>query len=87
MKHDGVMAPGCVCLRPVFEINEAPKPPNEALYQKGYKDDITNQPLLYGLVDAARTKELEYFAPKGVWIKRPKAEAFQKTGRPPMSVR
>ena len=87
MKHDGIMTPGCVGLQPIFEVNEAPEPRNEALYEKGYLDDITKQPLLDGLVNAARANELEYFASKGVWIKRPKSEAFQKTGRPPISVR
>jgi hypothetical protein len=87
MKRDGIVTPACVGLQPIFEINEVVEPRNEALYQKMYKDDITKQPLLDGLVDAARAKELEYFASKGVWIKRPKAEAFQKTGRPPISVR
>ena len=57
------------------------------MYSKGYKDDITKQPLLDGLIDAARAKELEYFGSKGVWIKKPKGEAFAKTGRPPISVR
>ena len=87
MKHDGIVSPGCVGLQPLFEVNEVHEPRNEALYSKNYRDDITKQPLLDGLVDEARAKELEYFAPKGVWIKRPKADAFQKTGRPPVSVR
>jgi hypothetical protein len=87
MRHDGTMTSGCVGLQPAFEVTDAPEPRNESLYQKGYRDDITKQPLLDGLVDAARAKELEYFASKGVWVKRPKAEAFQKTGRAPISVR
>ena len=36
---------------------------------------------------AARTTELEYFNSKGVWRKRPRQEAFARTGRQPISVR
>ena len=32
-------------------------------------------------------QEFAYFHPKGVWIKRPKATAREKTGRPPITVR
>ncbi len=39
------------------------------------------------LVRAARVQELTYFKDKGVWLKRPKAEARQVTGRPPITVR
>ena len=35
----------------------------------------------------ARAKELKYFCEKGVWIKRPRQEAFAMTGRAPISVR
>ncbi len=51
------------------------------------KDDITGQVLRDDLVREARAKELEYFKSKGVWAKRPRREAKQVTGRPPISVR
>ena len=61
MKVDGTMIEGCVGLQPIFEVNAVEEPKNEALYAKGYKDDISKQPLLDGLVGAARANELEYF--------------------------
>ena len=87
MGADVKIIPGCVGLRPAFEVNVVEDPKNAALYSKGYKDDITKQPLLDSLIDAARAKELAYFGPKGVWIKKPEGDAFAKTGRPPISVR
>jgi hypothetical protein len=87
MGVDFKIIPGSVGLQPIFEVNVVEDPMNAALYSKGYKDDITKQPLLDGLIDAARAKELEYFGSKGVWIKKPTGEAFAKTGRPPISVR
>jgi hypothetical protein len=39
------------------------------------------------LVAAARATELQYFNSKGVWRKRPRQEAFARTGRQPISVR
>ena len=70
----------CLGLQPAFEINVVEGPGGAVMYAKG-------EPLLDGLVGAARAKELEHFGPKGVWIKRPKNEAFTQTGRPPISVR
>ena len=52
-----------------------------------YRDDISGQLLRDGLVHEARAKELKYFTDKGVWIKRPKNEARQKTGKGAISVR
>ena len=54
--------------------------------EKYYKDALTGQQLVGHLVEAARKKELEYFAEKQVWRVRPREEAYQKMGRPPMSV-
>ena len=51
------------------------------------KDDITKQVLNDKLVMAARAIELEYFNAKGVWRKRPRQEAFARTGCQPISVR
>ncbi len=52
-----------------------------------FRDDITGQLLRDDLVREARAKELQYFCDKGVWVKRPKSEARQKTGRGAISVR
>jgi len=52
-----------------------------------FKDDITGQVLNDELVKQARMVELEYFRAKSVWTKRPKAECYRQTGRPPISVR
>jgi hypothetical protein len=52
-----------------------------------YHDDMTGQPLADQLVLEARQKELEYFHLKNVWLKRPRAEAKQRTGKPAISVR
>ncbi len=46
-----------------------------------YRDGMSGQLLRDSLVHAARAKELKYFVDKGVWIKRPKNEARQKTGK------
>ena len=52
-----------------------------------FRDAITGQPLEAALVRAARREELEYFAAKTVWRKVPRAEAMQKQGKPPISVK
>ena len=39
------------------------------------------------LVIEARKKELEFFQSSGVWVKVPHQQAFQRTGRRPISVR
>ncbi len=52
-----------------------------------FRDDVTGQLLKDELVREARAKELQYFCDKGVWVKRPKHEARQKTGRGAISVR
>ena len=51
------------------------------------KDDLTSQPLRDDLVEAARATELEFFCSKGVWLKVPRQRAFERTGKPPISVR
>ena len=56
-------------------------------YSGKYIDDMSKQVLKDSLVQEARAKELLYFNSKGVWRKRPRSEAFQKTGRPPITVR
>ena len=52
-----------------------------------YKDAITGQPMIPELVQAARAKELEYFASKGVWHYRPRSEALERMGKPPITVK
>ena len=52
-----------------------------------FKDSVTGQPLEQSLVRAARKLELEYFEAKGVWERRPRAEALARTGKAPISVR
>ncbi len=52
-----------------------------------YRDEITGQPLIPELVHQARKKELDYFNSKGVWTKKLKAEAYSRTGKPPVTVR
>ena len=52
-----------------------------------FRDDVTGQLLRDDLVREARAKELQYFCEKGVWVKRPRHEPKQKTGRGAISVR
>ena len=54
---------------------------------RGPCDAITGQPLDPVLVAEARKKELEYFETKGVWHKRPRAEAYRRMGKPPITVK
>ena len=54
---------------------------------KAYKDALTGQPLQTDLVEAARKKELEYFAEKCVWRLRPRSEAYERMGKPPITVK
>ncbi len=55
--------------------------------EQGYSgksvDDMSKQVLRDDLVREARAKELTYFNDKGVWRKRPRQEAYQRTGRAP----
>ena len=46
-----------------------------------YLDAVTGQPLIPALVRAARAEELRYFETKGVWHRRPRAEALMRTGK------
>ena len=55
--------------------------------QETYLHDLTGQPLPPDLVKKGRKVELDYFHDKGVWTKRPYAEAKRVTGKPPISVR
>ena len=59
----------------------------QAERQVTFVDDLTGQPLPPSLCRQARQEELEYFRTKGVWELRRVAEALQRTGRRPISVR
>lgn len=59
----------------------------EAVMDKKYWDDITGVSLNPKLVHEARLKELEEFRQKSVYKKVPLTRCFDKTGRPPISVR
>ena len=48
-------------------------------YSGKFVDDMTKQVLRDDLVREARAKELTYFNDKGVWRKRPRQEAYQRT--------
>ena len=56
-------------------------------YSGRFKDDLTGQVLRDDLVLEARAKELKFFADKQVWVKVPRQRAYERTGRPPISVR
>ena len=55
--------------------------------QETFKDAVTGHPLRPAMVKEARRLELEYFATKGVWVKRPCEEAVQKMGKKPITVK
>ena len=50
-------------------------------------DDLTGQRLDSTLVKAARKLEMDYVKSKGLWLKKPTKECFERTGKPPGSVR
>ncbi len=56
-------------------------------YSGKHRDDMTGQILRDDLVQQARALELQYFRDKGVWIKKLKDVAKQRTGKSPISVR
>ena len=55
--------------------------------ERKFYDGLTGQPLDPDLVREARKQELEYFSSKGVWHVRPRAEAFAKMGKAPITVK
>ena len=89
MRSRGILKRGEVGLHAMDdEDNEEHQPRGvEQGFSGKYRDDTTGQILKDSLVVEARRKELEYFVSKGVWIKRPRAEARKNTGRGPISVR
>ena len=54
--------------------------------QEAFKD-VTGHPLKPAMVKEARRLELEYFATKGVWVKRLCEEAVQKMGKKPITAK
>ena len=64
-----------------YEINALSKQPGII------RDALTGQELDYEMVMEARQIELEYFESKNVWYKKPRSEAYQKMGKPPVSVK
>ena len=88
LKADGRLISGC------YGVQVADDPSDmkqlcgpEQGYSGRFKDDISGQVLRDDLVVEARAKELEFFTSKGVWVKVPRQRAFDRTGRPPISVR
>ena len=53
--------------------------------EKVYRDAMTGQVLVPELVKQARAEEMKYFTDKGVWIYRPRSEAFERMGKRPIS--
>ncbi len=89
MHHKGIVRAGEIGLNAVTDDAEDErkmKGPEQG-FSGAFRDDITGQVLQDDLVREARAKELKYFHDKGVWTKRPKNEAHQRTGRKAISVR
>ena len=55
--------------------------------EETFIDSVTGKPLVAALVREARKKELEYFNAMTVWTKRKRREAFERQGKPPITVR
>ena len=89
MHARGIMRRGELGLHAVDDetTNEPTLKTAEQGYSGKYRDDTTGQVLRDKLVQAARALELEYFNSKGVWAKRPRRLAKQRTGKGPISVR
>ncbi len=89
MQVDGLLQRGCYELQAhddEKDRSEAVNRPREGFSGK-YRDDLTGQILNDKLVEAARAKEIAYFVAKGVWKMVPRATSYQRTGRPPITVR
>ena len=89
LRHDSLLKDGCSGIQvpdDEEEINKNMRGPAQGFSGK-YLDHLTGQVLKDSLVQEAPAKELLYFHSKGVWVKRPKAMAREKTGRPAISVR
>ena len=87
MRERGIVNDAEVGLHAVTDDADGDFRTHDPRYSGRYRDDLTGQVLRDDLVRAARVQELTYFKDKGVWLKRPKAEARQVTGRLPITVR
>ena len=88
LRVDGRLVSGCYGVQVADDSSDMKQlcGPEQG-YSGCFKDDITGQVLRDDLVVEARAKELEFFTSKGVWVKVPRQRAFDRTGRPPISVR
>ena len=82
LRHDELLKNGCYGMQ-VPDDDAAVERSMMGLAQGfsgKFRDDLSGQVLKDSLVIEARAKELLYFHSKGVWIKRPIANARAKTG-------
>ncbi len=89
LQHEGMVHSGAVGLHAVDDsqqLEDMARSPERG-YSGKFRDDISGQVLRDDLVMEARRRELDYFTTKGVWIKKPRQEAYALTGRPPISTR
>ena len=89
LKHDGIMKEGEVGMYAVdddADVLKGMRSPEQGHSGK-YRDASSGQTLKDALVVEARAKELGHFTEKGVWLKRPRQDAFAATGRAPVSVK
>ncbi len=89
MHWRGIMRRGEVGLHAVDDeaVSEHAVKTTAEGYTGKHHDDITGQVLRDDLVMEARALELRYFSEKGVWVKKPRQLAKQRTGKGPISVR
>ena len=89
LRYDSLLKEGCYGIQvpdDEEQIAKAMRGPAQG-YSGKHLDDLTGQVLKDSLVQEARAKELLYFHSKGVWVKRPKGMAREKTGRAAITVR
>jgi len=89
LRHDSLLKDGCYGIQVPDDEEQIAKEmrgPAQG-YSGKHLDDLTGQVLKDSLVQEARAKELLYFHSKGVWVKRPKGMAREKTGRAAITVR
>jgi len=91
MKDDGIVQTGTSGLQAPHEDVDAmvaTHQPSIDTFRSGkFRDDMTGQVLVDSLVYDARRRELEYFGSKGVWTKVPRKQAYDRTGKAPITVR
>ena len=89
MRRAGILKPGCQGLMAVDDedIDAQERCGPAQGYSGQFRDDLSGQVLKDDLVAEARAKEMAYFQQKGVWQKKPRAEAKRVTGKGAVSVR